>query len=177
MMLDLRWLLCVVAVGAQTSGCGSTGWAAGSTTVVEQAFDGASYAHTATLPAGYDAAAPAPLLLYFHGWGSDGAACGRLCGDASAAGYVTAALTGVGAAGWASWNGAGTSGTPGQAGATCAPGTAGYCEQYPSCGDCAGRACGWTTCADSVAQAVAFLDYLEVSRPHPRPTARSPSLA
>ena len=85
-----------------------------------------------------------------------------MCDDAADAGYVTASLTGVGAAGWASWNGAGTSTSPGAGGATCAPGTADYCSEYPSCGACAG-ACGWTTCADSVAQAVAFLDYLEAS--------------
>ena len=155
-------LLTVVAVRAQTSGCGSTGWAAGTTTTIDHAFDGASYAHTVQLPPGYDAAAPAPLLLYFHGWGSDGSECSGVCDDAADAGYVTASLTGVGASGWASWNGAGTSTSPGAGGATCAPGTADYCSEYPSCGACAGT-CGWTTCADSVAQAVAFLDYLEAS--------------
>lgn len=52
---------------------------------------------------------------------------------------------------WPSWNGGGTTGSPGGIGPTCydPQGEFDYC--YASCGACADT-CWWTTCEDSVAQ-------------------------
>lgn len=147
---------------AQTPGCGpSSSWSAGWNRV-DYTFNGTSYRHTLRIPSNYDSSTPAPLLLYFHGWGANGSQCSDYCElAADDYGFIAAGVTGAGPAGWSSWNGAGTTGSPGSDGATCAPGTTGYCNRYVSCGgDCADN-CWWTTCEDSVKQAMDLLDYLE----------------
>ena len=50
---------------------------------------------------------------------------------------------------WRSWNGAGTTGSPGALGATCSA-SAARVPCYESCGTCTDR-CWWTTCRDDVA--------------------------
>ena len=162
----MQWaaaLALAVAVRAQTSGCGSNAWSAGATTTVDFAFDGTTYEHTVRTPAGYDPAVPAPLLLYFHGWGGSGSDCSDYCEAAAEDhGFITAGLTGIGRSGWSSWNGAGTANSPGADGATCHSDTSpDYCNRYSSCGGACADHCWWTTCKDSVGQALAFLDHLE----------------
>lgn len=49
---------------------------------------------------------------------------------------------------WRSWNGAGTTGSPGKLGATCSP-DADSVPCYNSCSSCADH-CWWTTCRDDV---------------------------
>jgi poly(3-hydroxybutyrate) depolymerase len=126
-----------------------------------------------SLPASY---APtirgSPLLLYFHGWGSDhivgyaakihswGQSHGLVV--ASPRGFADGRFADGRGKHWSSWNGSGTVASPGQDGRTCYdPNStfAALCYEA-SCGQCA-DSCWWTTCEDSVAQVVALLCELE----------------
>ena len=63
--------------------------------------------HSLTLPTNYDhgsTIAPAPLLLYFHGWGGTHKSCSSLCrNDAPEKGFVTVSLSGYGKRFYGSW--------------------------------------------------------------------------
>jgi len=116
-----------------------------------------------TLPADYSHGTAWPLLLSFHGWGGDHTSSARYSTHGLSAGYVVAAPRGYDDGwgdGWPSWNGAGTTASPGSAGPTCT-GSFDYC--YPSCGSSCSDDCWWTTCEDSVAQVVGLLDTLEAA--------------
>ena len=113
-----------------------------------------------TLPYGYDAEPLRswPLAVYFHGWGGSKGDWPALYAHGRANGYIVAAADGFDdgrGAGWGSWNVAGSTDA---ARATChdprANASAAFC--YPSCGACR-DSCQWTTCEDSVAQALALL--------------------
>ncbi len=133
-------------------------------------FNGERYLYQVTVPASYDRTKPTPLLLYFHGWGDNYEECGSLCTDlAPGRGIIAVSMDGAGPI--RSWNGAGTTTYPaGPDGPICSPSTPmTYCNMYSDCngredhhntGECADR-CHWTTCIDSVGQAVALLDQLQ----------------
>jgi poly(3-hydroxybutyrate) depolymerase len=74
-------------------------------------FDGESYTHAYTYPNGLSNNQPAPLILYFHGWGGSSADCGvNSRTSATERGYATIALTGMGGENGDlnSWNGFGS---------------------------------------------------------------------
>ena len=73
-------------------------------------FDGGSYEHAYTYPDTASSDNPAPLILFFHGWGGDSTECGSTCDRATERGYATIALTGIGedSGDWNSWNGFGS---------------------------------------------------------------------
>jgi dienelactone hydrolase len=131
-----------------TAGAGAIKWS------VPFHFDGTYEMHTFTIPANYSSEVPTPLLIYFHGWGGDHKECGNLCRQASEHGFITAALSGI----EQSWNGVGTTDSPGPAGSTCESTAPNYCEE--DCNGCADN-CWWTTCKDSVEQTIHVLEYLE----------------
>lgn len=107
---------------------------------------------------------PKPLLLLFHGWGGSLESLSDFHEHAFDHDYVVAAPLGYSSAQpWrpTSWNGAGSTASPGPFGPTCTP-----LSRGDSCyEDCNGRCtddCWWTTCRDSVAQALEVLtDVLE----------------
>ena len=152
-------LLLASSARAQSSGCGSSAWAANSEETISFEYDGTSYSHIVQTPSSYDPSVPAPLLLYFHGWGGSSTSCYNTCDDANDAGFVTASLTGVGPTWGASWNAVGSAASPGPAGPTCSSGATDYC--YDDCDGACADNCWWTTCKDSVRQAMDLLDYLE----------------
>jgi len=90
--------------------------------------------------------------------------CGNICDTyAPEFGFAAVALQGVGAdtPSGASWNGAGSTGSPGPRGATCLDTTTNYC--YDDCkGGCSDN-CWWTTCSDSVGFVEATLDAIEAA--------------
>jgi dienelactone hydrolase len=102
-----------------------------------------------------------PVLFVFHGWGESAEMQyknDRLGDLLPASGWgvvypdgerdVPAQWLGDGST-WRSWNGAGTTGSPGKLGATCSA-TADNVPCYNSCGSCKDH-CWWTTCRDDVA--------------------------
>jgi poly(3-hydroxybutyrate) depolymerase len=142
-------------------------------------FDGESYTHAYTYPNGLSNNQPAPLILYFHGWGGSSADCGvNSRTSATERGYATIALTGMGGENGDlnSWNGFGStqSNTGMASGEALVAGTE-YCDEegendrtcdldayelgcYKDCnGECADE-CWWTTCKDSVQQTVEVLE-------------------
>lgn len=111
--------------------------------------------HLVSLPNDYDNAKPSRLLLSFHGWGGSSTSCGSACSTHfTDHGIITVSLSGYGG----SWNGVGTTASPGQDGATCTPNATDYC--YDDCGSCADN-CWWTTCKDSVDQTLQVLNKVE----------------
>ena len=129
------------------------------------AVGGLSTLYRLTLPTNYTQDSAWPLLLFFHGWGDDHtvSTSSLYSEHGTSAGYVVAAPRGYDdgkGPGWESWNSAGSTASPGLAGPTCT-GSWDYC--YPSCGSSCSDNCSWTTCEDSVAQAVGLLDGLEAA--------------
>ena len=81
----------------------------------DRKYDGVNRSHRYSYPstgifASDDIAVPAPLMLYFHGWGGSSQSCGSTCNDANERGYATISLTGFGSEdGWSnSWSGFGS---------------------------------------------------------------------
>ena len=125
------------------------------------------------MPTRYDGNVSWPLLVGFHGWGGSGNhSLDAFHAHGKAAGYIVASPDGFAEnVGLGSWNGAGTTSSPGPEGPTCHDPNRTFAEYcYTSCrrrGDsqrenvsvagCA-DSCWWTTCEDSVAQVVALLD-------------------
>eukprot|EP00039_Didymoeca_costata_P005018 m.77724 g.77724 ORF g.77724 m.77724 type:complete len:266 (+) comp12639_c0_seq1:419-1216(+) len=62
-----------------------------------------------------------------------------------------------------SWNGAGSTASPGAKGPTCDKSAQNYCSDYESCHCPDDDNCWWTTCLDSVAQVIHILDEIEFS--------------
>eukprot|EP00440_Ansanella_granifera_P031414 gb/GFBE01034108.1/.p1 GENE.gb/GFBE01034108.1/~~gb/GFBE01034108.1/.p1 ORF type:complete len:405 (+),score=53.08 gb/GFBE01034108.1/:1-1215(+) len=149
-----------------SAGCNNNGSFPGSPGGTENfrvSFNGTGYDHKLSLPSGYtgNQNEPLPLLMYFHGWGGSSNECGGRCStQAPSNGFAAIALQGIGPRRWASWKGFGSTESPGPRGATCEASASDNC--YKDCGECADN-CWWTTCQDSVAQAVAVLDSLEES--------------
>lgn len=99
---------------------------------------------------------PLPLMMYFHGWGNGPDEGTRSINAASAKGFMTMSMTGMGAPDdYNSWNGFGSTKSPGEYGRTCNEGSPDYC--YEDCGSCVDD-CWWTTCLDSVDQTLQQLN-------------------
>ena len=97
---------------------------------------------------------PPPLILGFHGWGGSHEEFETHRQHGRQHGYIVASPMGYsgGGTGHASWNGAGTTRSPGPAGPICVDpnSTFSYMCYTQSCtGGCA-DSCWWTTCNDSV---------------------------
>ena len=73
-------------------------------------FNGGLYEHAYTYPDSASENHPAPLILFFHGWGGSSSDCGNSCSLATERGYATIALTGIGSeyGDLNSWNGFGS---------------------------------------------------------------------
>ena len=109
-----------------------------------------------TVPTDYVKTRSWPLVVGFHGWAFAHDSNPGLHAHGLSNGYIVATPTGYKDDKWPSWNGGGSTRSPGPAGPTCTmPRSGGVC--YKSCGRCA-DACWWTTCEDSVAQILALLD-------------------
>lgn len=105
-----------------------------------------------------------PIVFYFHGWQDDASACGDFCTDAKSQGFITVSMLGMGGSSVGnSWNGAGSTESPGTDGVTCNPNPYGYDSGdnvcYTDCGTC-DDLCWWTTCEDSVGQVFDVLEYM-----------------
>jgi poly(3-hydroxybutyrate) depolymerase len=143
----------------------------------EVPFDGGSYTHAYTYPDSASEDNPAPLILFFHGWGGSSSDCGNSCNTATKRGYATIAMTGIGEeyGELNSWNGFGsTSSNTGAALPEALVAGDEYCSDekendrtcnldayelgcYADCESCADE-CWWTTCKDSVQQTVDVLE-------------------
>jgi poly(3-hydroxybutyrate) depolymerase len=154
------------AAEERPGGCGTTPLPGG-TSSQTLAFGGRDREFQVRVPAQYDPAALTPLVLYFHGWGGSGNV-GWMSSDADANTYIAVAPTGVGRGnnpdgGSNSWNGGGSTTSPGPQGPSCAPGSPEYC--YDSCAarpqGC--HPCDWTTCTDDFAFVDGLLDWLEAN--------------
>ena len=124
------------------------------------------------VPSTYDPSQPTALLLHFHGWGENCRTTNANNGRVTMGGALANGLTNTLVAavcgyddgqgrGWGSWNGAGTTTSPGPDGRTCAEGEGNYPQIgtycYPSCGGNTAACtdgCSWTTCEDSVQEAL-----------------------
>ena len=128
--------------------------------------------HRLYLPSNYGMqGTPSPVLLYFHGWGGDFTSCGDECSvTAVDKGFVTVTMSGYSN----SWKHGGSTGGSRPpvtnpidgSSPSCAAETQGFCQDYQDSGcDCTdeGSHCGWTTCYDSVEQAMAILDEVQES--------------
>eukprot|EP01062_Namystynia_karyoxenos_P048645 TRINITY_DN37096_c0_g1_i2.p1 TRINITY_DN37096_c0_g1~~TRINITY_DN37096_c0_g1_i2.p1 ORF type:complete len:815 (+),score=204.20 TRINITY_DN37096_c0_g1_i2:62-2506(+) len=160
--LAAAWALWGSAGGQQPSaGCGGeTGALRG-----DLAYGGKKYPYLISTPAGYSPAAPVGVVVQLHGWAEhyDSEVQMDMHAVGTEQGLAVATLEGVTEGGkQTSWHAAGTAGGSGPP--VCESRDGSYGELcYPSCGGCPGDAmgCWWTSCADSVAQVGAFLDYLE----------------
>jgi poly(3-hydroxybutyrate) depolymerase len=121
-----------------TAGCGvepdaSWPWAAGQTVPLQVSFDGDARTGLLHVPRSYRASVPAPLVLAFHGYGAAGESMVRTFRAMSEAeGFVLLAFDGEAEGVTRSWNGGGTTGSPGPDGPTCAAWTEPV-PCYPSC--------------------------------------------
>jgi len=135
----------------------------GETTVIKIKLpDTQRRTHSLTLPTDYKQkmkSDPAPLLMYFHGWGGNHNECGTRCTtDAAEKGFVSLTLSGY----HGSWNIGGSSSSPGPEGPICEPTAGDYCyEGFSGCDCSKADNCWWTTCWDSVAQAMDVLDQVQ----------------
>jgi len=112
-----------------------------------------------TLPSDYEPGTPYPLLLWFHGWGGnlDGYTGSGFHSHGKTSSYIVVTATGYDDDdNYNSWNGAGTTGSPGPLGPVCSPNVYSYCY-YSSCGHCDDN-CWWTTCEDSVQQVLWIIE-------------------
>ena len=83
-----------------------------------------------------------------------------MCDDLNKNGFVSMAMTGMGGPKYNnSWKFSGSTGSPcGPKGRTCNIDAEWECY-YNECGQCT-DACWWTTCKDSIGQAVDMIDYV-----------------
>lgn len=145
-----------------SSGCTKQTTAAGSSFTFDRAFDGGTYKHQLTLPPNANAGTPMPIVIHHHWWQGDYKQCQHICTrQAPSEGFIALALTGMGPANQASWNGSGSVASPGSRGPTCEPTTKNNC--YPDCNGKCSDNCWFSTCKDSVAQVVDVLDYVEAN--------------
>ena len=147
-------------------GCGSSPLPGG-TSAQTLEFGGRVREFQLHVPERYDPEELTAVVLYFHGWGGSGTV-GWMRPDADLNNYIVVAPTGVGRGnnpdgGANSWNGGGSTTSPGPAGPSCAPGSPEYC--YDSCAarpeGC--HPCDWTTCSDDFAFVDSLLDWLQAN--------------
>lgn len=131
--------------------------------------------HQMIVPEDYNptsSGSPAPVILWFHGWGGTLESYGlpKMLQNAASNGFVTVALRGYGSSGYESWRHGGSTNSTGPMGPTCQNRenddreTYNYCsDTYPCQCDCSQKysECTWTTCLDSVAQTMDVLDKVE----------------
>jgi hypothetical protein len=127
-------------------GCGDTRWQPGQTTAETLDNQGRTRQFQLHVPVGYDPEALTPVVLYFHGWGGQGN-LNWLRGTADDATFIAVGPTGVGTGenpdgGLNSWNGGGSTESPGPRGASCAEGSPEYC--YDSCAARPQVCCGYS---------------------------------
>lgn len=136
-------------------GCGlapPSGALPGSTVELTLPFGGVERPYHLHLPSRYNPSVPTPVVLMFHGYaGNGGEMASVLSAEADVSTFIVVAPTGAAENESPSWNGGGSSDSPGPQGPTCVPGSEGAC--YDSC---AARPqgcdeCDWTTCLDDVA--------------------------
>ncbi|MEQ1572006.1 MAG: hypothetical protein ABMA64_40635 [Myxococcota bacterium] len=137
--------------------------------VVEWDDQGVPRTYRAHVPADLDPTEPAPLVLWFHGWGGDEdelLGVPAVTALADERGYVVVAPRGLGSGPpdrqFASWSFSGsTTGLDPDGGPICDPElTPDY--RYPSCEGVAENGCSWTHCqADDVAFVTAWVEQLE----------------
>jgi polyhydroxybutyrate depolymerase len=148
------------------SGCGTSPLPSG-TSAQTLEFGGRVREFSVHVPERYDPDELTPLVLSFHGWGGSGNVA-WLRANADLNTYIAVAPTGVGSGnnpdgGLNSWNGGGSTTSPGPEGPSCAPGSAAYC--YDSCAarpqGC--HPCDWTTCADDFGFVDGLLDWLQAN--------------
>lgn len=130
------------------------------------------------IPTNYDNSQPSKLVMLFHGWGYSGLEWGEGKGwgaisavpAANAHNYILIAPTGLTDSRWGSdsscdngngycsWNGFGSTKSPGADGQTCNPNNQrnDYCYR-DTCGSC-DDICWWTHCQDDVDFVVTLLD-------------------
>lgn len=137
---------------AEPATCEHQAWTSGVYTMDHAGIERRFRVH---VPASYDPAAPAPLVLAFHGWGGDDTeflSAAVVGAEADARGYVVVAPVGLGSGptdrSWNSWSFRGsTTGLGGDGDAICDDdATADY--TYPSCEGVAVNGCSWTQCQD-----------------------------
>lgn len=156
-----------LALEQRPAGCG-TSPLPGGTSAQTLEFGGRVREFQVHVPERYDPAALTPLVLFFVGWGGSGTV-GFLADNADQNTYIAVAPTGVGGGNNPdgvlinSWNGGGSTTSPGPQGPSCVPGSAQYC--YTSCAarpqGC--HPCDWTTCTDDFAFVDGLLDWLEAN--------------
>jgi len=79
------------------------------------------------LPQHADGKTPLPLVLSFHGWAGNLSERPVLLAHGRQHGYIVAAPTGFADDLWPSWNGGGSTRSPGRLGATCLDPTGSLC--------------------------------------------------
>ena len=148
-----------------SAGCGAAVPASGIYTIADGALTRTYRMH---VPAGLDAAKPAPLALIFHGWGGDEnefLADPVVTGEADRLGFLLVAPRGVGSEApdmsYNSWTFDGSATGIGKDGQPICSGDINYA--YPSCGPVgegvAQNGCSWTQCqTDDVAFVGALID-------------------
>lgn len=116
-------------------------------------------------PHDYTPDSPRSVIIGFHGHGMspDEIVNGPMAHLASEPnGPLIVAPYGVYAAGLpASFNGAGSTGSPGPDGPTCTKGAREWACHWQTCGHC--KRCWWTSCADDVGYVLSVLDQVEAS--------------
>lgn len=161
--------------GVRDGGCGNATAALlalrGTTFGYSEVFQNATRTHWVHLPPTYNASAPLPLVLAFHGWWGSGREFERVSGFSDASDrhdFIVVYPDGnddnpnppppwmARETKWRSWNAAGSARSPGPEGPICyAGGDPTFC--YDSCrgrrgGEgCDPDGCDWTTCVDDVA--------------------------
>lgn len=132
--------------------CGPSNWSSADYTMDRGGIERQFRVH---VPASYDPAVPAPLILAFHGWGGNASeflGSSAVTDEADARGYVVVAPVGLGSGNpdrsWNSWSFRGsTTGIGGDGQAICDDAaTTDYA--YDSCDGIADNGCSWTHCQD-----------------------------
>lgn len=175
-------LVCVTSFGsppqnAHSSGCGSTITpSSGKVTMTNQGHTREYWVH---IPQEYSTDVPTPLVMLFHGWGysgkewygGGGAGTRPASSTADKYGFLLVAPTGLSDSrfpgncdtgnGYCSWNGGGTTGSPGPEGKTCSSKQQQDLCYHGTCADGCKDLCWWTTCNDDTTFVHALLDKIE----------------
>jgi len=177
MMRRLVTLVAVAAIPpvcfAQTAGCGTSpptdpgAWVDSTLEKVQGvAVDGLDY--RIWVPSGYDSSTPMPLVALFHGWGCRYShpwlrAFGQYASQDATPQMIVVSLNGIADNKWRSWNGFGSTASPGPDGEICSVNKPSYL--YDSCDATAAaqqeNQCWWTTCRDSINETLAILARVE----------------
>jgi len=144
----------------KSSGCGkSSPYTPGKTVTAKGTYAGVSLTYRVYVPKSYNQNTPLPVILQHPGWGmsasSEESGAG-ITGYADSLGFISVTPQGANdnthsGGPWYSWNAAGTSQSPGAAGATCTSKASAPSYCYTSCKGCNDSPqCDWTTCDETV---------------------------